>query len=275
MSGVLDHDPPEHSADPGDSYDAPERVAADVLHLARPGVLVFDCDGVLAPITAHADDSVLLDGVGDLLDRLGDLTARRGLSVAVLSGRSLAGLDQFHFPDSLDVLGSYGGERRGRPPLELTGEESRRLDVLRDAAELAATAAGHGAWVELKPGSVVLHVRQADPTRGAEALRSLERTQAEVDGSSIHHGSEVVELLARPNDKGTALGTVRTETGARSVVYLGDDVPDEDAFDTLLAGDLGIKVGPGPTAASRRLADPGAVRDLLRALVEQLAAGPP
>ena len=41
------------------------------------------------------------------------------------------------------------------------------------AAIVAADRAGAGAWVERKPSSVVLHVRQADDTSGAAALLEL------------------------------------------------------------------------------------------------------
>jgi trehalose-phosphatase len=73
-----------------------------------------------------------------------------------------------------------------------------------------------------------------------------------------------VELMARPTDKGAGLDRLRDEFGAAAVFYIGDDVPDEDAFARLVGpDDVGVKVGPGDTAAAFRLADPAAVRALL------------
>jgi len=47
----------------------------------------------------------------------------------------------------------------------------------------------------------------------------------------------------------------------RRPVMLGDDTTDEDAIAAALAlGGIGVKVGPGPSAARLRAPDPAAVR---------------
>lgn len=259
-----------------DHFDQPKAIAAQIAALEPPILLVCDCDGVLAPLVDHADDSRLLDGVGDVLRQLASApagSARSGagysnLSVAVLSGRSLDGLTQFDFSPDIIVVGSYGGERRDGTPTPLDDSERNRLEALVTAAHQACRIAGDGAWVEHKPASVVLHVRTADQTAGKQALESLATAQSAIDGSTAHHGSNVLELMARPTDKGAALQRLRSDEQASAVVYLGDDIPDEDAFAVLGAGDLSIKVGRGNTQAQRRLANPDAIRELL----EHLAA---
>ena len=130
--------------------------------------------------------------------------------------------------------------------------------------------AGPGAWMEQKPTGVVLHVRQADPDRGQAARDALIRSAADLDGAVVKPGSAVVELMARPADKGIAVRMLRDRHRAAAIVFAGDDVTDEDGFRVLADGDLGIKVGPGETAATRRLADSDVVRDWLRALATGL-----
>ncbi len=110
-----------------DQIDAVETVTDAITGLPRPLLLVFDCDGVLAPLIDHADDSVLNDGVGADLERLSEAS---DVTVAILSGRSLDGLAQFDFVDSIVVAGSYGGERRGADIEEL----SRRRAALAGVA---------------------------------------------------------------------------------------------------------------------------------------------
>jgi trehalose-phosphatase len=246
-----------------------EKLARQILALARPLLIVFDCDGVLAPIANHTDDARLGDGVGQLLTELG---AHEDVTVAVLSGRSLAGLAQFEFDDSIIVAGSYGNERRGREGVPLTPREAALFDRLETITNNAAATAGPGAWVERKPTSVVLHVREADPLLGRRAVEELRQQHRELGADlPAHAGDQVLELLARASNKGDGLDALRAEISPASVVYLGDDLPDEDAFARLGHGDIGVKVGPQPTIASHRLRDPAAARTLLLNLVTQLA----
>ncbi len=242
-------------------------VAQSIVGLGRPLLLVFDCDGVLAPLTDHANNSTLLDGVGDDLARL---AGAAGVTVAILSGRSLEGLAQFEFADSIVVAGSYGGERRGAVIETLSNVEQTLLDTLDAIAVEAAELAGPGAWVERKPTSVVIHVREADATRGSRALDAARAAQSHLDGNECHEGSNVLELMARPADKGRGLATLRSEFEPAGTLYVGDDAPDEDAFAVLDSEDISIKVGDGSTIATHRLADSAAVAQLLRKLVSLL-----
>ena len=64
------------------------------------------------------------------------------------------------------------------------------------------------------------------------------------------------------------LARLREAVGATAVLFAGDDVTDEDALRSLGEGDLGIRVGPGETAASHRVADPAAIGRLLGELAD-------
>ncbi len=226
-------------------------------------LLGLDVDGVLAPIVAHADDARLLTGMGAAVSAVAALD---GVHVAVVSGRSLAGLAQFGFGDDVDVIGSHGMETRDQPMAPLSADETARLAVLDDAATAAASQAGDGAWVERKPASVVLHVRQADDAAGDAALAGLDELVEGVEGASTKAGSGVLEAFARHADKGTALVALGDELGVAATVFVGDDVTDEDAFAHLSPGDIAIKVGDAATIAPYRLADPDAVLAFLRSL---------
>ena len=254
-----------HTIVNSDAHHASVQLVADaIVGLARPLLLVFDCDGVLAPLTDHADDSVLNAGVGDDLTRL---SVAVDVTVAILSGRSVDGLAQFDFAESIVVAGSYGGERRGATIDRLDADEQQLLEALDAIAVDAVQIAGPGAWVERKPTSVVIHVREADPDLGLRAITDARNRQASLHGHECHEGSNVLELMARPTDKGRGLRSLQAQFSPGGTVYIGDDVPDEDAFAVLGAGDVSIKVGTGSTVATHRLADAAAVAELLRTLV--------
>lgn len=240
----------------------PATLAAEAAALVGPTLFAFDIDGVLAPIATRPDEASLSPGV---LASLKQLAARD--PVAVVSGRALADVEGFGFPDMFLAAGSHGAERRSRVLTPLDPAERDRLTDITTLAERAAETAGTGAWVEHKPTGVVLHVRSADPLLGNTAIQALEQWVARVAGTHAKRGHMVLELAARPASKALAVAEMRTETGAASVCYVGDDVTDEDVFADLdPRNDLAIRVGPGPTRAWRRLTDPAAVATFLAAL---------
>jgi trehalose-phosphatase len=231
--------------------------------LPRPLLIGLDCDGVLAPIVAHADDAVLLEGTRDAVSAVAGVD---GVHVAVVSGRSLSDLERFAFGHEVEVIGSHGMEERNRAMSPLTDDERERLAALDSLAVGAVGEAGDGAWIERKPASVVLHVREADAERGAQARDALRLEADGVSGATVKAGSGVLELFARSADKGVALVELARRLGAATTVFVGDDVTDEDAFAHLGAGDIAIKVGDADTIARHRLRDPAAVLALLLAL---------
>lgn len=243
-------------------YDDPVDLARLVAGRPRPLLVGLDVDGVLAPIVGHADDAVLLPGIAEALAAVEQLA---DVDLAVVSGRSLAGLEQFGFDADVHVIGSHGAETRDVTMSPLDAREGLVLQALDDAAVAAAARAGVGAWIERKPASVVLHVRQADDADGLLAIAALIDAVDSIDGASTKIGSGVLESFARRADKGTALVELGRRLGAATMVFVGDDVTDEEAFARLGADDVAIKVGPAETIAAHRLCDPAAVLAWLHA----------
>ncbi len=247
------------------TFDDPVVVADEAVALSRSLLVAFDVDGVLAPIVSHAADAALLPGI---LDALIELSAR--VPVGVVSGRATENLERFGFPETFMVAGSHGAERRGVPLAPLSFAEARRLDRLHMLAERAATEAGRGAWVESKPTSVVLHVREADPEASKAAVDVLTNLASLVAGAQVKAGHSVVELATRPATKAAAIAAMRLDVPPSSVVFVGDDITDEDVFTTLTNDDLGIRIGTGETAATRRLGGPGDVLTFVRRLLTSI-----
>jgi len=249
----------------GADADDPDHVAAVAAALPRPLLVGLDVDGVLAPIVAHADDAVLLPG---MLEAVSVLATRA--TVAVVSGRTVADLERFGFPDHVEVFGLHGMERSGERTIELADEERRRLERLHALARDAADRAGDGAWVEVKPASVVLHVREAHPDDAARSSADLRAVAADVTGAHVLPGKGVVELLTRATSKALAVEELRAEVGAAGVVFAGDDRTDEEVFEALDGTGCSIRVGPGETLATHRLAGPPEVLAFLTALTRRL-----
>jgi trehalose-phosphatase len=237
----------------------------------RPVLLAFDFDGVLAPIVPLPPDARPLPGSVEAIERL---SRADGVVTALVSGRSRGDLAQVSgaTPSArLLLVGSHGAETDDEGPAGLDAEARARLAAV--TAVLADVVAAHpGAHLEHKPASVVLHTRLIDDVRSAaqaeqEALALLDAR----GGVHVTPGKRVVEASVVEAGKGAALQRLRDAFGAQAVLYVGDDVTDEDAFAVLQRGDVGVKVGGGDTLAAYRVPDPAAVRDLLHLLVAQFA----
>jgi trehalose 6-phosphate phosphatase len=236
--------------------------ALDELAAQRPLLLASDYDGVLARLRDDPAAAVPEPGIGDLLGRL---AAVDGVTVAVVSGRGVADLQATSgFTGPFRWIGSHGAEFGG-----VLSDELREVRDELVAALAPLVEAVPGARLEVKPAAVAVHVRTvADPAAG-RAL--LERAAA---AGGPHHtakpGKDVLELAVTDADKGTALTRLAGELDAAGVLYLGDDVTDEDAFRALAGRGLGVKVGAGETAAPHRVADLDGVRALLERLLAAL-----
>src|SRR5436190_3516308 len=162
----------------------------------------LDIDGTLLEIaatpkavhTAKADCRL----VAGLYDKAGG-------ALALVSGRSLATIDELFSPMKLPAAGQHGVERRdarGR-----VHKPSLPTDTLVRAAEhIRAFAQGHSGLVfEHKGYSMALHYRLAP--RLASAAHAVVREAARTvgEGVEVQRGKMVAELKPAGHDKGRAI----------------------------------------------------------------------
>jgi trehalose-phosphatase len=232
--------------------------------VARMPVLLVasDYDGTVAPIVS--DPSAALPD-REAVTALRALATLPNTHAAVVSGRALRDLASLsRLPQEVHLAGSHGAEFDLDFARALPREQRQLLDEV--CARLHAVAAAHpGTLVEVKPASAAFHFRMAeDPAPFPDVvLRAVEGLPV-----GITRGKAVVEVAVVPTDKGAALDRLRHDLGAAAVVFVGDDVTDESAFVRLGGPDVGIKVGPGESAAAHRVDDTRDVCRVLATLVE-------
>ncbi|HEX2417660.1 MAG TPA: trehalose-phosphatase, partial [Micromonosporaceae bacterium] len=238
-----------------------------VSRLARTPQLLVACDydGTIAPIVEDPAQAVPLP---ETVAALRALAALPQTKVAVISGRALRDLAAMsRLPSEIHLVGSHGSEfdvgfvHKLAP--ELVDLRDRLLDeltgIVRDR---------NGVRLEVKPASIAVHFRTASRPIAAEVAELVQSGPAAWHGVQVTEGKEVIELAVFATHKGTALDSLRTQLGASAVLYVGDDVTDENAFRHLHGPDLGVKIGPGKTAAQYQLNDPFQAAQLLGALLE-------
>ncbi len=237
-----------------------------IRQLARvPNLLVAcDYDGTMAELT---DDPMQAFPHRNSVAAVRALAEQANTHVAVISGRSLRDLATLsRFPEEIRLVGSHGSEFDLGFSAELSDD---LIDLRRQITEAVQDiGARHGARVEGKPTGVVLHFRGMAEEAAAAARAEVVRGPAGWPNISTRNGRDVLEMSVIETNKGWALDTIRSQIGATAVVFVGDDVTDEDAFRTLAGPDLGIKVGEGKTAAGYRVRDIDTVAQILALLGE-------
>jgi trehalose 6-phosphate phosphatase len=234
------------------------------------GLLVAtDYDGTLAPLVSHPD---LAEAHRESVVALKQLAAMPQTHVAIISGRSLADLGK-HFKDleHVHLVGGHGSEFEFGFAKPIAPERLALLQKVEDEAKRIA-AQVPGTMVERKPAGIAFHYRNADEKTSIEKIDELLKTFAGNPDVFVRHGKKIVELSVVETDKGKALQSLRHRVGASVVIFLGDDVTDEDAFATLSGADIGIKVGEGHTTAKFRLPTPLDVARLLAGIAEKRSA---
>lgn len=217
---------------------------------AGPLLVVSDFDGTLAGLR---NDPTTVRPVEGAAQALADLAAAPKTHAAILSGRTREDLRHLlGEPAGVMLLGSFGLESDAS-----TGEPSEQESLLLDRLTLtleALSACVPGSFVERKSLGVTFHVRGVEPDRHAMALT---RARAAASGvARLHevHGRDVVEFLSRGVSKAATLGRLRSLHPGAELVFLGDDLPDEEVFADATV--LSIKVGPGMTHAQSRIETP-------------------
>lgn len=238
-------------------------------------LLALDFDGTLAPFVDAPASARALPQAAAALARL---EALPDTWVAFVSGRPLASLEAVTEADADALLiGSHGVEIRfGRDgvSLDLTDDERATLEQLgRVLGALVESAPG--TRLEVKPVGFGVHYRRVEGETGADVVsRAYAAAAAVSDALTIRDGKDIIEFSVRGANKGDGIQRLREYTHATAVLFAGDDVTDEDGFAVLRpdAGDLGVKVGEGETAAQFRVADERAIATLLTLLADARGA---
>ncbi len=223
-------------------------------------LVASDFDGTLAALVDRPDAVVPDPAAVAALVSLSELPETH---VAVISGRSLAVLEEHLGHANFILAGSHGAELEN-----LDGKRDDVEEVLGLVADrLDALVEDYGgALVERKPTAVAFHYRQVDEEHQTEAADRASAVAQEFEEVRIQPGHKVVELVTGRVNKGDALDAIRRELDVTGTMFVGDDRTDEHAFARLQPADLAVKIGAGSTCAPVRIASQSDVAPLYRRL---------
>jgi trehalose 6-phosphate phosphatase len=272
---------------PGPLSAAGSEALQAIINSPSDTLIATDFDGTLAPIVedpaeAYADPRavVALGRLGQHIGRVVVITGREARAAVHLGGlREVAGMG------SMIVLGQYGVERWNAVDDEyVLPPEPPQMSVVADELREVLDSVGlTGARIEYKGRAIAVHTRLLpDPQGALVKLEGPLRELAARHGLVVEPGKKVWEIRAPGMDKGVALRSIVDETGARQVIFAGDDLGDLPAFravrELASAGVAGLLVCSASTeeAALTELSDavvdgPPGLAAWLTELAERLA----
>ncbi len=239
----------------------------------QPHVVCLDYDGTLTPIRPSPPEAILSEET-----RAAILKLARQCPVAIVTGRELRDARAMVDID-LIFAASHGFEFQfpGQPSERYGPAETYHAAITEtaDRAEQCASAI-NGMMIERKSFSTAIHFRNTLPEDVPKVDALVGALEAAHPNLRVLRGKKVYEFQPRIDwNKGRAVLLVAERLGApkRGLLYIGDDVTDEDAFSAIGAEGIGILVNEThrETAASYRLNDPAEVRVFLERLAGALA----
>jgi trehalose-phosphatase len=240
------------------------------LQAARKILLALDFDGTLAHLVDNPDDARMTGEARDAIRRLG---TDPGVVIALVSGRGARNLVDVSDPESSWwVVGSHGIEvvAPGHSPESgLTPELlANREKLWEQFGQIAKNFPG--VWVEEKTWGSALHTRGVSAEVESAAHKALRPViESWGDALTTRTGHGILESSLGTATKGDGITRVAEVTEPDVIVFLGDDVTDEDGFAVLRDADVGIKVGQGDTTARYRIdGGPGEVARFLSDVAE-------
>ena len=232
-------------------------------------LVMLDFDGTLSPIVSHTDLATLPP---ETRTRLVELRTAPGVSLAIISGRSVADLRRRVAVENITYVGNHGRElqKPGASEPETDLPIQKRMEEV--AGHLTKELSGvPGVYIENKGFTVALHYRQVPESLRPQVRSCAQEIAQQLAGAiEVSEGKRVYDLF--PSDganKGkAALALVEERGGLPEVlpIYCGDDTTDETVFRALPTGSITAYVGDvlATSTARYQLADPGEVASLLK-----------
>ena len=202
-------------------------------------LLLSDYDGTLTPIVSRPEEAILPPAVRDKLDAL---ARKPAFIVGIISGRMLSEVKALVGVEGIYYAGNHGLEIEG-PALKLINPVATVAKTLmKDLAQQLSAKLGNieGVIVEDKGLSLSIHyrlVKKSEENQAGKILHQITSPLLNEGKIRLTSGKKVWEIRP-PIDwhKGKAVETIvnkmKTVFDCKqlSIIYLGDDTTDEDAF---------------------------------------------
>jgi len=235
--------------------------------------IFLDYDGTCTPIVSTPQQAVLPASMRKTIRELTD-----HYKIGIVSGRSIEDVRSRVDIDNIYYAGSHGFEvvdPLGKSIVNKDAKRVRRIldQVYRKLKERLRNIPG--ALVEHVKFSISAHYRLVSSHHFPFVKRAVDDVLKQYKSLRKTTGKKVFEIRPKSNwDKGKAVNLILRLLGFDKkrgmVIYIGDDVTDEDAFRITRQKGIGIRVASEhkPTLAHYVVKNPSEVKEVLEFLID-------
>ncbi|MBE0662939.1 MAG: trehalose-phosphatase [Bacteroidales bacterium] len=245
----------------------------EILTKKKPAIFL-DYDGTLSPIVPRPEDAIISNEMKETLQQLAHL-----FTVAIVTGRNKEDVENLVGLNGLVYAGSHGYIISGPNGLFMEHEDSKniipRLDEIEKEIKKELNERTQGTQLDRKRYAIGIHYRNAREEDEAVVHEIANTMISRHKGFKIGAGKKILEI--KPDldwHKGKAVDWILKAlklSGQKDIIpiFIGDDMTDEDAFNTLQEKGIGILVGGHgkKTAATYALKNVFQVKEFFKKLI--------
>ena len=235
-------------------------------------VFFLDYDGTLTPIVSRPELAVISSDMQDTVKKLS-----QKYITAIVSGRMREDVEKLVGISGLIYAGSHGFDIKGPEVVMVESQAEKSIPLVSKVIEkLKKELVGiEGVIIEEKKFSTAVHYRLVKEAEKNLKIRNLVREIIQENKTlRLMEGKKVFEILPAIDwNKGKAVRWVMDSLGINwqdySVVYIGDDTTDEDAFRTVCTRGTSILVSDKDkfSAADFMVSSPKEVKELFERIL--------
>ena len=242
-------------------------------HLFKGKKIVFflDYDGTLTPIVSRRELAVISSQMQDTVKKLS-----QKYTTAIVSGRMREDVEKLVGIQGLIYAGNHGFDIKGRGVSMVQSQAKETIPLVSKIIEKLKKELSNlkGLIIEEKKFSVAVHYRLAEKKEVPRIKTLVGELIQENKSLRLMEGKKVFEILPAIDwDKGKAVRWVMNALGINwenfSIVYIGDDTTDEDAFRVVSTRGTSILVSEKSkvSAADFVLSSPKQVEELFERIL--------
>lgn len=233
---------------------------------ATDRLILLDYDGTLVDI--QDNPSEVIPSI-EALNIIKKLSEDKKNTIVIITGRDQGYISRWFGEMNVYIYAEHGSffkEPESEEWISFFNDDQNWKKEIQPILEVYVEKAS-GSFLEEKVSSLAWHYRNVDPDYGftimRELLDSLKNRITPEMNIHVLDGKKVIEIKQNGCDKGSACKRMISSKEFDFIISIGDDITDEDMFNSLPPDAFSIKVGSGLTHAKMNLQSPSDVIRLL------------